>query len=105
MDSYEKLMNFYKTHKTFVEFKSTLTNLLITRGRLRKLKKRSLETQFLALTQPNYKITEFVPTSMYKEFQRILNLILVCRGTRRKRYVAELQDYFLSFLEEILIFQ
>ena len=105
MDSYGKLMNFYRTHKTFVEFQKTLQEILVTRSRLRKLKLRSLETQFLALTQPNYKVTEFAPTSMYKEFKRILKLVTVSSGKRRKLYVTELEDYFMSFLEEILIFQ
>ena len=50
-------------------------------------------------------VTDFWKTSMYKEFSRILELVLTTGGKRRRSYTTQLKEYFLSFLEEILIFR
>ncbi len=104
MDEYDKLMGFYWKHPTYLRFEKTLEQLLNSKTRARALKKRDVETQFLIMTQPGATMTDFWSTSMYKEFTRILKLVLTHGGRRRKKYVTQLKEYFLSFLEEILIF-
>ena len=104
MDEYDKLMGLYWKHETYIRFKKTIEQMLNSRARTRALKKRDAETQFLIMTQPNATMTDFWSTSMYKEFSRILSLVLTTGGKRRKKYVILLKEYFLSFLQEILIF-
>jgi hypothetical protein len=104
MDEYDKLMGWYWKHPTYIRFGKTVAQMLNSKTRARALKKRDIETQFLIMTQPGATMTDFWSTSMYKEFSRILTLVLATGGKRRKKYVAQLKDYFLSFLTEILIF-
>ena len=104
MDEYDKLMGLYWKHETYIRFEETVEQMLKCKTRARALKKRDAETQFLIMTQPNATMTDFWSTSMYKEFSRILNLVLTTGGKRRKKYAIQLKEYFLSFLQEILIF-
>ena len=105
MDEYDILMGLYWKHPTYLRFERTVQHMLNCRTRARGLKKRDLETQFLILTQPGATVTDFWKTSMYKEFSRILELVLTTGGKRRRSYTTQLKEYFLSFLEEILIFR
>ena len=101
MDEFDKLMGFYWKHPTYIRFEKTLEEMLNCRTRTRALKQRDVENQFLIMTQPGATMTDFWNTSMYKEFSRILKLVLMTGGKRRKKYVTQLKEYFLSFLQDI----
>ena len=101
MDEFDKLMGFYFKHPTYIRFEKTVEQMVNCRTRARALKQRDVENQFLIMTQPGATMADFWNTSCYKEFSRILKLVLTHGGKRRKKYVIQLKEYFLSFLQDI----
>ena len=103
MNEFDKVMGYYWKSPTYKQFENTLDEVLHSRKQTRRNKIRELENQFLCLTQPGACVKEFVMTSCHKEFSRILSLILSRGGKRRQKHIIQLKEYFLAFLQDIMI--